>query len=64
MGNLITESLTNSELLLLNFDSPTRLPSRRNPACPDLTIASSHIPLESEWLTLTTLNSDHLPIIV
>ena len=47
-GTLITESLKNSELLLLNLDSPTRLSSRMDPISPDLTIASSHIALDSE----------------
>ena len=64
-GTLIRESLTNSDLLLLNLDSPTTcLPSHGDPTSPDLTIASSQIALDSEWCTLTTLNSGHLPIIV
>ena len=42
------------DFLLLNFDSPTRLPSSGDPISPDLTIASSHIALDLEWRTLTT----------
>ena len=53
---LITESLAKSDLLLLNLDSPTRIPSYRDPTFLDLTIA-----LDSEWRTLTANN---LPIIV
>ena len=62
--SLITESLTNSKLLLHNFDSPTRVPCRRDPTYPDFMIASFHLALDSDWHTLTTLNSDHLQIIV
>ena len=65
-GTLITESLQNFDLVFsnLNLDSPTRDPTRGDPTSPDITIASSHIVLDSEWRTLTTLSSDHLPIIV
>ena len=62
-GILITEFLTTSDLLLLNLDSPNHLTSRRNPTFPEPIIASYHIALDSEWCTLTTLNSDHLEII-
>ena len=58
------QSFTNSNLLLLNLDSPTRLPSHGDSTSPDLTVASSHISLDSEWRTLTTLNFNHIPIIV
>ena len=51
---LIAHSLTNPDLTIVNL---------RNPAYPDLTIASTRIVIDSEWLTLTTLNSDHLPIL-
>ena len=63
-GILISELLTNSNLLFLNLNSPTHLLSRGDLAFPDLTITSSYIGLDSEWRTLTTLNSDHFPIIL
>ena len=63
-GTLITESLTNTYLLLLNPDSLTRVPSRRDPTSTDLTIASSHIALNSKWCTLMTLSSIYILIIV
>ena len=49
----------------MNMDAPTRVPSGAGrPTSPDLSIASLHIALDSEWSTLTTLNSDHLPILI
>ena len=63
-GDLIYTALCDSDLTLLNTDSPTRLPTNGNPSSPDLTIATPHIAIDSEWRTITTLNSDHLPIIV
>ena len=47
-GTVIAESLTNSNLLLLNLDSPTGVPSREDRTSPDITIASSHTALDSE----------------
>ena len=60
----ITEFLTDSNHTLLNVDSPIRLPSHGNPTSPDLILASSHIVIDLEWVTLTTLDSDHQLIIV
>ena len=59
-GTLITESHTHSNILLLNLDFPTRLHSRRNPNSPDLTVASSHIAMDSEWPSFIIFNYDHL----
>ena len=39
-----------------------RLLSHGNPPYPDLTIASPHIAIDSEWRTLMTINSAHLPM--
>jgi hypothetical protein len=48
-----------------NLDSPTRLPYNNNPgSSPDVSIASAHLLSSLNWSVLTTLNSDHLPIIV
>ena len=63
-GEIIHDTLTDSDLVLLNTDSPTRLPSDSNPTSPDLSISTPHIAIDSEWSTLTTLNSDHLPIFI
>ena len=63
-GQSILDSLTSSNLVLLNSDSPTRLPSSGNPSSPDLTIVTPEIVPDLEWSTITTLNSDHLPILI
>ena len=61
-GIVIHDSHIDSELLLFNTDSPTRLPEQGISSSPDLT-ASTHIEIDSEWFTLTILSSDHLPIL-
>ena len=58
------EALEGSTLMVLNQDSPTRMPSNGPTSSPDLTITNSHMGLDTEWQPLTTLNSDHLPILV
>ena len=63
-GYLIDDLVTDNGLIFLNSDSPTRLPSHGNPSSPDLTIATPHIGIDSEWSTLITLNSDHLPVFI
>ena len=63
-GAKIVEALETSTLMVLNQDSPTRMPSNGPMTSPDLTITNSHMGLDSNWQPLTTLNSDHLPILV
>ena len=63
-GDYILDALTDSNLVLLNSDAPTRLPSHGLPSSPDLTISTPHIALDFDWSPHTTLNSDHLPIII
>ena len=63
-GAKVVEALIGSSLMVLNQDSPTRVPSNGPPSSPDLTIANCHMGLNSSWQPITTLNSDHLPIVV
>ena len=63
-GAKIVEALETSTLMVLNQDSPTRMSSNGPMTSPDLTITNSHMGLDSNWQPLTTLNSDHLPILV
>ena len=63
-GSAIVEAINDSNLTLLNLDFPTRLPKSGNPSSPDLTLCSPHLALDADWTPLTTLNSDHLPIII
>ena len=57
-GNTIVDALVHSQLLLLNTDNPTHLLTNCRPSSPDLSLASIHLYLQTEW---TSLNSDHLP---
>ena len=63
-GANINSALETSQLMVINQDSPTRVPSSGDPSSPDITITNSHLGIDSSWETRTTLNSDHLPIIV
>jgi hypothetical protein len=63
-GASLVAAIDNVDLCILNSDSPTRIPSAANqsPSSPDVSIASAHLVPSLTWETLTTLNSDHLPI--
>ena len=63
-GAKIVEALDSSTLMVINQDSPTRMPSNGPTSSPDITITSAHMGLNSNWEPITTLNSDHLPILV
>ena len=63
-GARIVEALDSSTLMVINQDSPTRMPSNGPSSSPDLTVTNSHLGLNASWHPITTLNSDHLPIIV
>ena len=62
-GEIIVGALDNSQLMTINQDSPTRKPSNGPCSSPDLTITNCHLGLHSSWTPVTTLNSDHLPIV-
>jgi hypothetical protein len=63
-GTSFSAAVDNEDLWILNFDTPTRIPSaaKQSPSSPDVTLASAHLVPSVTWETLTTLNSDHLPI--
>ena len=60
----ISSGINNSALCLLNLDTPTRVPSNGPCSSPDLSLASAHLALDLDWATLSTLSSDHLPILI
>jgi hypothetical protein len=61
----LASALNSSMFCPINLDSPTRLPFNNKPgSSPDVSIASAHLLSSLNWSVLTTLNSDHLPIIV
>ena len=63
-GAKIADECMDSTFQFLNTDSPTRIPSNGPPTSPDLSIASAHLSIGANWEPKTTLNSDHLPILI
>jgi hypothetical protein len=60
----VADQIELSPLIILNSDTPTRLPESGAASSPDVTLASAHIVLASTWVTHVNLNSDHLPITI
>ena len=63
-GKNLADSICNSDFGILNWDTPTRLPSNAMPSSPDVSLASSSLITSTNWNTITTLGSDHLPILI
>ena len=65
-GELISETLSNSNHITLNTDTPTRVPNNapQQPTSPDITTISSSLYNRMTWKTIHALNSDHLPILL
>ena len=63
-GADIVEALANTALVVINLNTPTRVPPSGPTSSPDITITNSHLGVNASWLPLTTLNSDHLIILV
>ena len=49
---------------ILNWDTPTRVPPNAEPSSPDVSLASASLITTCSWQTLSTLSSDHLPILI
>ncbi|KAA0200318.1 hypothetical protein HAZT_HAZT001911 [Hyalella azteca] len=60
-GAALINQIDSSLFILLNQDTPTRLPSQGAPLSPDLTLISPHLALDAVWTPLARLNFDHLP---
>ena len=63
-GQLLAEEILDSNLGVMNEDVPTRLPSNNQPTSPDISLASHSLLPHAKWETVTSLGSDHLPIII
>lgn len=63
-GDSISDAINVSPFCLLNLETPTRLPSHGPDSSPDLTLISAHLSLDYSWEMVSTLASDHLPIII
>ena len=58
------DSINGSNFGILNWDSPTRVPPNAEPSSPDVSLASTYLITSCSWQTLSTLSSDHLPILI
>ena len=56
--------LSGSNLGILHWDSPTRLPGNVNPSSPDVSLASTSLIPSTNWQLKTNLGSEHLPILI
>ena len=63
-GTLIADLINSSNQIVLNTNTPTRIPTNRNQQAtsPDISTASNTIYNNITWSTLNALNSDHNPI--
>ena len=60
----LVDAINNSTICPINEDTPTRLPSNGAPSSPDISLLDSRLVPTSTWATLTSMNSDHLPILI
>ena len=58
------DSINGSNFGILNWDSPTRVPPNADPSLSDASLASTSLITSCTWQTLSTLSSDHLPILI
>ena len=63
-GKRVDASINGSNFGILNWDSPTRVPPNAEPSSPDVSLASASLITSCSWQTLSTLSSDHLPILI
>ena len=53
-----------SDYGLFNWDSPTIILPNTEPSSPDVSLASTSLITSCSWQTMSTLSSDHLPILI
>ena len=63
-GNHLEKAVSNADLGILNWDSPTRLPCNASSSSPDVSLASASLITCSNWQTKAGLGSDHLPFLI
>ena len=63
-GRKMADTINGSDHGILNWDSPTRVPPNAEPSSPDLSLSSASLITSCSWQTLSTLSSDHLPILL
>ena len=64
-GQLIADVISNSDHILLNIDTPTRVPNTtlQHTSLSDITTVSNTLYNRTSWTTQHALSSDNLPII-
>ena len=60
----MADSINGSDYGILNWDGPTRVPPNAEPSSPDVSLASASLITSCSRQTLSTLSSDHLPILI
>ena len=63
-GRKIADSINGSDYGILNWDSSTKVPPNAELSSPDVSLASASLITSCSWQTLSTLSSDHLPILI
>ena len=63
-GKRMDDSMNGSNYGILNWDSPTRVPPNAEPSSPDVSLSTTSLITSCSWQTLSTLSSDHLPILI
>jgi hypothetical protein len=68
-GTLIDEIINDSNNIIINDNTPTRLPihthlQQQQPTSPDITVIPIPLLAHTTWRTTHKLSSDHLPIII
>ena len=66
-GSLLLQTITDSDLVLLNDGTPTRLPdvATHSPTAIDLSLVSASLAIDSHWSVLDDpLRSDHCPLLL
>ena len=58
------DSINGSNFGILNWDIPTRVLPNTEPSSPDVSLASTSLITSCSLQTLSTLSSDHLPILI
>ena len=62
-GEQLHTTICDSDLALLNSDSPTRLRAGHSSSS-DISLISAHLLLDASWCVDLSLSSDHLPILI
>ena len=60
----MVDSINGSDHGIPNWDTPTRVPPNAEPSSSDVSLASASLITSCSWQTMSTLSSDHLPILI